>query len=502
MVVKSERVLNVWAFSRRHSFFLLIILAASVYAALAPRFYVGYFGDDARDILAARSLLHGSYSDWQQPSHPPLNFPLPGFPLLLAPWTALLVRALGWLRLIPILSTLGSLFFLRKLFEPHFSTSAAFSACMALFAFNPATLAYSTFVISDASYLFFMAWVLVLYCDEPQPQTGGKKWLLGGALACVALLRPEGMILMLAIFMARLSERHWKSAVVALSLPGIGLGSWFLRNVKATGTISGYSSLWAEAFTFLRAGFWPWFSYEKELGQKLFLDLILGISMPVVGSFQAALASVIVLLVIVVLARGIWRTAHVAEVPRWFLVTSLYTCGHLLLHAVWPAADPHYLWPLLPFLLFFIVQGASRGMLWIMAALYLWQGMYALNAVFQKAATNQLPAKTLAWIATETPKDSYFLAPNASLITLYTGRCALALIRARNAEDFYGQLQHRGITHILVMPPRFLYLHQANGPSPEKAWWRIALTASLTPAKYAALYQDSTEQSLVYRVKK
>ncbi len=65
--------------TRRNSFFWLIAAAAVTYAALSPRFYVGSFGDDARDILAAQSILHGSYSDLQQPGHPPLNLPLPGF---------------------------------------------------------------------------------------------------------------------------------------------------------------------------------------------------------------------------------------------------------------------------------------------------------------------------------------------------------------------------------------------------------------------------------------
>ena len=114
--------------TRRNSFFWLVVAAAVVYVALSTRFYVGYFGDDARDILASRSLLHGAYADWQQPGHPPLNLPLPGFPFLLAPFVALFGSAFGFLRIVPILSTIVSLVFLHKLFEPYFSTRTAFLA--------------------------------------------------------------------------------------------------------------------------------------------------------------------------------------------------------------------------------------------------------------------------------------------------------------------------------------------------------------------------------------
>ena len=69
---------------------------------------MGHFQADARTILAAKALLLGSYSDLQLPGRPPLNFPLPGFPLFLVPFVALLSSCVACLKIIPMMFTLGS----------------------------------------------------------------------------------------------------------------------------------------------------------------------------------------------------------------------------------------------------------------------------------------------------------------------------------------------------------------------------------------------------------
>ena len=63
--------------------FGVLALAAALYLAYLPRFYVGFFNDDARFILAAQSLLQGGYRRLAAPEHPPLNLIFPGYPFLL-----------------------------------------------------------------------------------------------------------------------------------------------------------------------------------------------------------------------------------------------------------------------------------------------------------------------------------------------------------------------------------------------------------------------------------
>src|SRR5262245_52873928 len=92
--------------------------AALLYALSAWPHFVGHFSDDARDVLAAKSLLQGGYRDLQLPGAPPLNFPLPGFPAILAPFVALVGDHVGWLRVVPIAAVLLCLACLYKLFVP------------------------------------------------------------------------------------------------------------------------------------------------------------------------------------------------------------------------------------------------------------------------------------------------------------------------------------------------------------------------------------------------
>src|SRR5687767_4073973 len=130
-----------------------LLAAALLYAALFPRFFVGYFSDDALYILAAKSLLTGRYVSLYLPDQPYLTQILPGYPLFLAPFVALVQPHWPWLKFLSVGLTLGSVLLLGKLLEPWMSTRVRWIT-MLLFAFNPTTVLGSGIVMSDPFYLF------------------------------------------------------------------------------------------------------------------------------------------------------------------------------------------------------------------------------------------------------------------------------------------------------------------------------------------------------------
>src|SRR5205823_3714614 len=112
----------------------------------------------------------------------------------------------------------------------------------------------------------------------------------------------------------------------------------------------------------------------------------------------------------------------------------------------------HYLWPLLPFMLFFLLKGSPRWAISVLGVLYFWQGAFALSTTFRKQPEQQLPRETLAWISEHTPPHSCFLTPNGAVVSLYTGRPAYSLIKAHDAHDFHDQLAKLGVEYVLITP--------------------------------------------------
>ncbi len=493
---------------------VILTLAALAYIFLAPRFDIGIFGDDARDILAAQSLTTGRYVQLSVPGQPATNFPLPGFPLLLTPFVLLFAPAWAWLQGVPILCTLGAAGLLFRLARSRLSPLTSLIV-LALFVFNPTTLALSSRVIADS---FFLLLVLAAFLSWERFLNGkkGRDFYLTAALTGVsAVTRPEGGLLILAIVFVLAFQKEWRRLLLFFLLAVAPLGLVLLRNHLVLGALTGYASLWESLLPALSDPVHV-LRHGARLLRTLFLDVTLGVSSEEMSS--AVQWGGIVLLIfgmIFLLLRGHQQLAQKNKrSAAWVLTAGLFIGSYILLHTAWLAMDPHYLWPLLPILLLFTAAGIQNlpghtrwihggTSLFLLGTLgvYLWQGAFALRQTLHRPITHQTPQLTLGWIKKTLQDTAFILTPRAQMVYLHTRRYATAFIPAQDAEEFRYQLLRSSITHVLTQPVSVLHVDTLNRHDPIWVWQHTPRWISQSPQGFEKIFSDPTEKTELYALR-
>ncbi len=475
------------------------------------RFPVGYWADDARDILAAKSLLMGAYNNLQLPWHPPANFPLPGFPLLLAPFVGFTEEPWTWLKAVPLLMTWMSLAGLYRLWKDDLS-SKAIMVVIALFALNPTTLVFSNQVISDASYLFLLLVVLISFrriTSDPRLSPGSL--LLSTTAA--ALVRPEGMLLFLALGIVCLWQKYWKTfwCLFGGALCWSGMLIW---NYTRTGALSGYQTLFNETLPFLAQGPWTLVENGWAIWKTVTMELVLGVSYQPTGIGGHFLIMGLSLGLLGGLFRGFHAWIQKRPEHHAFQVSvGLYVLLHMGVHTFWLANHPHYFWPLLPFIAFLMIYAVeaiaheqSRRVVYVLAGVLLLgaygsQTLFALNETGRGRRDNKLPTATYEWVRSQSPKDAFFLAPNGAALSLRTNRYSLSYIQADDQDDFRAKLLDSKITHVLVHPIQFLHVRAAPAHDPNRRWRDFSRWIQKNPSAYEPVFQNHPEHTTIYTVR-
>ena len=344
-----------WA--EKHSQWLLIsILAVFVILSLLmfdPKPFVG--GDNAAYVSLSRSLVQGKgFSEiWVPQVKPHTQYPF-GFPLLLAP-ISLLELPYVWYKVIPWMAGLLSLLAFGMLMKEE--NKALYLLPVFLLALNPYFLEYTHWVLSELPFTFFV--VLTFWLLRQWEKRSGYVWLTALIISAVFAnyIRSAGISLYLGIFIHLLFKRKLRAAgifiagCVALTLP------WALRN-SHYGTSGGY----LEQFLMRDP-------YQPELGflgagglvQRLFANLKIyfvnvlpRMLVPSVDKWGLS-GSLVVVMILTVIPALAALSARLVKSPKgydWFVLT------YLGMSLLWPEAwsDVRFLLPLLPFLLFYMVQ--------------------------------------------------------------------------------------------------------------------------------------------------
>ncbi len=490
----------------------ILLGAGLLYFANLPRTFIGCFSDDARDLLAAKALLQGHYASLQSPDHPPLNFPLPGFPLLLAPVMALVGHHWAWMKIIPLASALvsGILFWglLEDVVEPRIRIFL-----LLLFLFNPSTLFLSGVLIADTVFVALVLAVFWYLKQSLRAPSSINNWALGILCACATMVRPEGILLPLTIVASFLYTKRSRQALIGLVPTAVVGIAWLYRNQDLTGQWSGYGTLWQMSLeslsrTTLLVHHW------SRVANVWFWEMLLGISFGETSRWWLSLTS---------WAGGvfaIWgfftwlRESNASHALA--LAMGLFAGSFMGLHGVWLAVHPHYFFPMLPFSLLFLAKALNEGeRRWSVMAkigalgLALAGATYAVQDYYQAFSShgitteNRLPAATLAWIKTQVPLDPNhkILAVRAPTITLYTDRYSLAYVPARDAEQFRFQLLTKGISHVLIERVPILFVNVQGTLDPVGYWNQTTDWMANWPAAFRPVFSDEEEGTAIYEVK-
>lgn len=473
------------------------------------RFFVGFWSDDARDILAAQSILQGHYAFLQLPGHPPANFPLPGFPLLLAPWVALVAPHWGGLKLLSILFSGAGLGLAYTLWGKDLSVTGRllFATILAL---NPNTIALSTQVLADAPYLFLLMSALFLLsrADRADPWTLG---LYIASSAWAAWTRPEGYGLLLALLWTWSPEKRspyrWGTAIA------LGLGVLpLVWNHHRTGSFIGYESLARDSLPTL---IHQPFVVIQNLGfvlKSLSLEILCGVDFTPMSTLGHLLVwgGSGILLGLMTLGFTAWMRADSVSKPLR-LATGLYLLFHLGLHTFWLARHPHYLWPLLPLVAFFFCRGLDEvpkrlrvSMMSVMAlalvATYGSQAVFALRDSRSGSQRHPLPANAYRWIVEHTPPDAHILAAQSAALSLYTHRYSRTVLQVTQEDEFYATLLDSGITHVALQPTAFLHVLTRAPLDPAWQWKQYQSWTSAQSMRFTGVYENKAESTRIIAV--
>ena len=488
----------------------VVLAAATVfYAALLPRLDVGCYNDDAVYAAAAKSLLHGRYASLQVPAEPPLNYFMPGLPLLLAPLVALGAPHWGWLKLAPLLCMLVSLLLLWRLSEGL--ADGPRLAWLALCAANPTMAGLSGSVMTEPLFLALAlgSWLGLKRLLERE--TPSRIWSTSALLAWAALVRPEGIVLALGAAAALLSRKHLRFTA-RIMLPVLLVWSgWLGRNLLLTRSPSGYIDDWLPRLPLLagpqEAGLLArWFRMGSDwLGRDV-------LSLPA-WTWAAAAAGALVLAAYG--AVRIWRDST-PERRTLGLAIGLSAALYFIVHALWLLSEPRFLLPLVPGALLLLAAGAHAlrpGRGWARAAVLLGAAALALCTLREdgrllarsraRSWEDRVPTRTLAWVRDHLGPAGFVFTPLAPVVYLYTERHAAAFAgprEPRDREEFLYQLSRHAMTHVLTRPFRHLALETELDPQKRTLWTKAQGWADSWPEAFHLLFQDPEELTSVYEV--
>src|SRR5262249_33536563 len=156
----------------------------------------------------------------------------------------------------------------------------------------------------------------------------------------------------------------------------------------------------------------------------LVLDVLLGLSFDLSSPVELYLTAGLVGSALLLAAIGAFQWVRSSTRPPAFILAAVvYPFFHLWILGIWLAVDAHYFWPILPIIIFLILNGVKSepassvkkwgmiiSLLWILG-LYSWQIVFALHQTYQKPIADRFPGEAFAWVRTYTPLDAYILAP-------------------------------------------------------------------------------------------
>ena len=268
-----------------------------------------------------------------------------GFPLLLTPVYAVKGNSPLALKLPGLLTYLSFLLVYFFLTKRHFSSTESLLA-VSLFAFNPGLLSFLDYILSDIPFLF-VSTLSILIADIYSSETNTRRRQILAALSGLAIfmaffIRTQGLVLLGAVLLFLgirfLRERENRGQIVKdllITVATFGL-LWGASSIIFPGGQTSYLSLYADfSINIVRSNI---VSYSRLFGE--FFSGLPG-SKIVFGIFT------------IFFAIGLFL--------RWKadLLFILYAGLYLLILWTWPEWQGYrFIFPMLPFFIYFAFQGA------------------------------------------------------------------------------------------------------------------------------------------------
>jgi len=455
---------------------LFAILALHLVLSLAlfdPKLSTG--GDNAQYLILAKSLLHGSYSNLQEPGSPPQTQYPPAFPLLLAPVVAVSGGSFIPTKLLMVAcGIVGLLMFflvLRRL-----GSGRDWVLPLLLLAVAPVFLSYAhdtytevPFVIVSLSALYF----LLRAAKERRSRLFAG---LAGLLAALAFLtRTQGLALPLGLGVFLTLKRRWSElGVFALVFFVIWL-PWMIRDLHVPHDTGYMAQVLRRDWYDVGAGNVTAGEFLKRILDNIgiyLLHALPAVVLPVLGSAKAILP------LFGVIVSGIAILGFVSEARRnrmgmleWYL---LLTAGGMTVYlTVW--SGDRYLLSILPPVLWYLAVGFRALARFIKTSRFpLYAGgvmlLFCLAADVGQAGTNlknlseymkgdrfagyddawRTYFQAAEWLRDHTETDAVVVSRKPPFTYLYSQRKSFVYPFIADENKVLGEIDRRGATHVLL----------------------------------------------------
>lgn len=353
---------------------LALILASALYLSNLNTFQVGAYADDAYYVALARGLVNdGVYGYTNVPGEVNLTrYPF-GFPLLLTPMVKLFPDSLVALKAVSLVITVinGWLLYHAGGYFGWGSHPIFRVAVPVLYLSSPLVSGHAGMVMSEAAFTMWL--LLALFLLRSSLNSDERSWvyglLLSGVVFAAATTRTLGYTLLVIVPGALVfGQRHRQLVMFAVGLILIFALTWIalpvrlqdfgisieykdmlLEPEKYQGAVQGdtlparmLSLLWLYATEGVHAVTVP-VGGVGPTSQALFSSLGVGFVPPLVGLATSGLVAV-----------GILLSCRSSPIP---VVLVVMHCGVLLL---WYYYSNRFLYPVLPFLSYYLLVGIER----------------------------------------------------------------------------------------------------------------------------------------------
>jgi 4-amino-4-deoxy-L-arabinose transferase-like glycosyltransferase len=427
--------------------------------------------DDAIYLLLGRALQALNYREVYRVDGPVHMMYPPGYPALLALWSAVGGEGFNWLVLVGIASSVGALALifsaLRTLSGPRLAI-----ACLAALAFNPALVDSAGAVAAEAPFIFFEFLALWTFTREPD-----RRYTALAIVASIAaaLTRSIGVTLIAAIGLFWLWRRRFQTLALYAVAAALTVGLWLGWTVIAPEQVPGRSYI-ADASA---GGGEHHASRSSVLVQRLTnkAPYVLTTYKLLPGAYLSDRAKDNVIgmsIMLIALLPGLpalWTTW-----PAAFL----YLASYLGLLLLWPWPVPRFMVPVMPLMVVTTILGAGWLVRrfrprWEETAVLVVAGVLALDGLAiaydvihrQRSCVPGAPLPTRAcldenqasfistveFIRDHVPPDAIFLSGKAATLYFYTGHRVVSMPQALNrmASEFLPYLRQHGVTRVLLL---------------------------------------------------
>jgi hypothetical protein len=334
-----------------HAVLAVVLVGHALLAWYGRQIHIRSGQDDAWYLLLARALRGFRYVDLHVVGEPLHQLYPPGYPALLAMWSAIGGEGTDWLILLSILCSMAAV--LLTFLATRRVLGAPFAALTtAAVGLNPALIERAGMIVSEPLFVLCVMGALALLA-APSPTRG--RVIGAGALAVLAALtRSIGVVLIGALLLHWLLEKRWAAAAGLAVASALTIGAWLYWTTVAPEQFVGKSYIADAAAVVTKHSPMEILVNRTYRATRFYLGRALptSLSVPTVPGTWIDNAAIVGLL-----ALGL-GAGCLALLRRWrALALFLMAYGALLLY--WPWLVERYTIPLTPVVVPTLLAGFS-----------------------------------------------------------------------------------------------------------------------------------------------